>query len=228
MIDKKLLARYAVRELLGLFVMGVALFWPAGRLNWWPAWAALTVMAGWILATAIVILRFNPDLLAERLGPRKGAKSWDTAILSVVGLAQLGRYILAGLDQRYDWTGGLPLVAQIMALLLCALGYGLFVWATASNTYFSQVVRIQKERGHQVAMGGAYRYVRHPAYAGSILYELAIPVLLGSWWAGVPSLLAVALLILRTGLEDRTLQRELDGYPAYTRQVVYRLLPGVW
>ena len=102
------------------------------------------------------------------------------------------------------------------------------VWATASNAYFSQIVRIQTERGHTVASGGPYRCVRHPAYAGAILYELAVPVLLASAWSAVPSVLAAILLILRTALEDRTLQSELIGYPEYTRKVLYRLLPGVW
>jgi hypothetical protein len=82
-METKLIARYAVRETMGLVVMGVALFWAAGRIDWWPAWAALAVMAAWSAATAIVILRSNPALLAERLGPRKGAKSWDTAIMSI-------------------------------------------------------------------------------------------------------------------------------------------------
>jgi len=228
MIDKKLLARYAVREFMGLVVMGVALFWAAGKVDWWQAWAAIGVMAAWILATAIIILRINPALLAERLGPRKGAKAWDTAIMSVVGMAQLGRYVLAGLDQRYDWTGGMALDVEIAALVLSALGYALVVWATASNAYFSQIVRIQEERGHKVATGGPYHYVRHPAYAGAILYELSVPILLGSWWAAAPSLLSAILLVTRTALEDRTLQSELDGYPEYSRQVPSRLLPGVW
>ena len=199
MIDKKLLVRYAVREFMGLVVMGVALFWAAGKVDWWQAWAAIGVMAAWILATAIIILRINPALLAERLGPRKGAKAWDTAIMSVVGLAQLGRYVLAGLDQRYDWTGGMALGVEIAALVLSALGYALVVWATASNAYFSQIVRIQEERGHKVATDGPYHYVRHPAYAGAILYELSVPILLGSWWAAVPSLLSAMLLILQIG-----------------------------
>jgi protein-S-isoprenylcysteine O-methyltransferase Ste14 len=227
-MDKKLFARYAIRETLGLVIMGVALFWPAGKIDWWPAWAAIAVMAAWILATGIVIMRTNPALLAERLGPRKGAKAWDTAIMSVVGLAQLARYILAGFDQRYGWTGGVPLAAQFAALILSVLGYALVVWATASNAYFSQIVRIQIERGQTVASGGPYRYVRHPAYAGAILYELAIPVLLASGWAVIPSVLAGVLLILRTALEDRTLQNELPGYSEYTRKVLYRLLPGIW
>ena len=179
-MDTKLIARYAIRETLGIVGMGVALFWSAGQIDWWPAWAALAVMAAWITATAIVIFRFNPDLLAERLGPRKGAKPWDTAIMSLLGLTQLVRYIVAGLDQRSGWTGGFPLAAQMAALTMCALGYALFVWATASNTFFSQIVRIQSERGHTVATGGPYHYVRHPAYVGAILYELAVSVLLAS------------------------------------------------
>jgi protein-S-isoprenylcysteine O-methyltransferase Ste14 len=227
-VDTRLIVRYAIRETMGLASMGVALFWAAGRLDWWAAWAALAVMGAWIVATAIVILRLHPELLAERLGPRKGAKRWDTAIMSVVGLAQLARYVVAGLDQRHGWTGGLPLAAQVAALALCALGYALVVWATACNAFFSQIVRIQPERGHTVATGGPYRWVRHPAYAGAILYELAVPILLASWWALALSALTVPLLLLRTALEDRVLRAELDGYAAYARQVRARLVPGVW
>jgi len=227
-MNTKLIVRYAIREIMGLVSMGVALFWSAGRIDWWPAWAALVVMAGWIMATAIIVTRLNPDLLAERLGPRKGAKPWDTAIMSALGLVQLVRYIVAGLDQRYGWTGGFLLAAQLAAWLACALGYALFVWATASNAFFSQIVRIQSERGHTVATGGPYRYVRHPGYLGGILYELAVPVLLASWWAMIPSGLAAFLLLLRTALEDRTLQAEMAGYADYARRVRHRLLPGVW
>ena len=227
-METKLIVRYAVRETMGIIVMGVALFWAAGRIDWWPGWAALAVMAAWIIATAIVILRFNPALLAERLGPRKGAKSWDTAIMSILGLAQLARYILAGLDQRYGWSGAFPLAAQVIALVVCVLGYALVTWATASNAFFSQIVRIQSERGHTVATGGPYRYVRHPAYSGALIFELAAPILLASWWAAIPSGLGAILLILRTALEDRTLQAELAGYADYAHQVRNRLLPGIW
>ncbi len=227
-MDRKLIVRYIVREAMGLVIMGVALFWPARRLDWWAAWAALAVMAAWIVATAVVIFRFNPGLLAERLGPRKGARSWDLTIMSIVGLLQLARYIVAGLDQRYGWTGDFPWAAQGVALVLCGLSYALVVWATASNAFFSQIMRIQSERGHTVATGGPYRCVRHPAYVGAILYELAVPVLLASWWAGIPSGVNALLLILRTALEDRTLQAELSGYAEYARQVRYRLLPGIW
>ena len=228
-MNTKLITRYLLREALSLVGMGVALFWSAGRIDWWPAWAALAVMFVWIAGKAIVVLRLNPALLAERLGPREGAKSWDTAIVSTMGLVTLVRYIVAGLDQRYGWTGGLPVAAQLAALAVCALGNDLlFLWAVTSNAFFSQVVRIQSERGQTVVTGGPYRYVRHPAYIGEILYELAVPVLLASWWAMIPSGLAAILLILRTALEDRTLQAELAGYADYARRVRYRLVPGIW
>jgi protein-S-isoprenylcysteine O-methyltransferase Ste14 len=222
-MDTKLIGRYAIRETLNIVGMGVALFWSAGRVDWWPAWAALAVMLAWMMATAIVIFRLNTDLLAERLGPRK-----DTAIVSSLGLITLVRYIIAGLDQRFGWTGGFPFVAQIVALIVCFLGYALFVWATASNAYFSQIIRIQSERGHVVVTGGPYHHVGHPAYLGAILYELTVPVLLASWWALLVSGLSAILLILRTALEDHTLQTELTGYADYTRRVRYRLLPGIW
>jgi len=227
-MNPKIILRFAVREIMGVATVGVALFWSAGRVDWWPGWALIAIMLVWITATTIVILRINPDLLAERLGPRKGAKRWDMAIMGIVGIATLVRLIIAGLDQRYGWTSGIPLGAQIAALVVTALGYALVVWATASNAFFSQIVRMQSERGHTVAAGGPYRFVRHPAYVGTILSELAVPVLLASWWALIPGGLNAVLFVLRTALEDRTLQAELNGYTDYACQVRYRLLPGVW
>jgi protein-S-isoprenylcysteine O-methyltransferase Ste14 len=160
---------------LGTVIVGVALFWSAGRVDWWAGWALVVLLLSWSAATAVVVLRVNPDLLAERLGPRKGAKKLDTAILSVVGVATLARLVIAGLDQRYGWAGDFSPAWQIAALGMCVLGYALVVWATASNTYFSQVVPLQTERGHAVATSGPYRFVRQPAYIGTILFELAAP-----------------------------------------------------
>ena len=209
--------------------MGVALFWSAGRLDWWAAWAALAVMTIWTAATAIIVLHYHPELLAERLARRRGDRSWDAAIVGLLGLVTLVRYILAGLDQRHGWTGGLPLGVQLAALALCVLGNDvLFVWAAATNAYFSRIVRIQSERGHTVVTGGPYHYVRHPAYAGTILYELAVSVLLASWPALIASGVSAVLLILRTALEDQMLQTELPGYVEYAQHTRYRLFPGLW
>lgn len=224
----RLIARYGIREMMGLAVMGAALFWAAGTLTWWQAWATLGIMLVWILGTAWVVIFKFPALLIERLGPRKGAKLWDTVIMSLLGLLQLARYVIAGLDFRSHWTTGITLSAQLPALLFCALGYALVLWATYSNAYFSQIVRIQREKRQTVASGGPYRFIRHPAYLGAAVFELCSPLLLGSVWAFIPSFFCAALLVLRTALEDRTLQAELPGYLEYTRQVRNRLLPGIW
>jgi protein-S-isoprenylcysteine O-methyltransferase Ste14 len=227
-VNTKVVALYFLDQILSIVGVGVALFWSAGRIDWWPAWAAIAVWLACLTAMDIIILRFNLELMAERLAPPRGAKSWDRAILSILRLTQLVRYILAGLDQRYGWTGDFPLAAQIAALIVCVLSYALFTWAMASNIFFSQIVRIQSDRGHAVATNGPYRYVRHPAYVGMILFELALSTLLASWWALIAGGLCAILFIPRTALEDRTLQAELTGYVDYARQVRYRLLPGIW
>jgi protein-S-isoprenylcysteine O-methyltransferase Ste14 len=227
-MDPKIILRYIIREVMGAVLLGVALFWSSGQIDWWPAWALVVLTLAWSTATAIVILRFNPDLLAERLGPRKGGKAWDTTIMSVVGLVTLVRLVVAGLDQRYGWTSRISLSAQIAFLVVSTLSYALVVWATASNAFFSQIVRVQSERSHYVATGGPYQYVRHPGYLGTILNELAASFILASWWALAVSGLNVILLILRTVLEDRALQAELTGYDDYARQVRHRLVPGIW
>lgn len=227
-MDNKIFVRYVVRESVGILGMGAALFWSAGTLHWWQAWAVLLIMLVWSIATAVVILRSDPSLLAERLGPRKGAKRWDTVIMSVLGLVQLARYIVAGLDVRHGWSSPFSTAGQLVALVLCALGYVLMVWATASNRFFTQIVRIQKERGQIVVKDGPYRYVRHPGYLGAIVFEALAWVVLGSWWSAVPSGLGVMLLLVRTALEDKALKAELEGYAAYTQEVRYRLLPGIW
>jgi protein-S-isoprenylcysteine O-methyltransferase Ste14 len=117
---------------------------------------------------------------------------------------------------------------HITAFVITALGYSLGTWATLVNRFFSAVVRIQRDRGHTVVSSGPYRLIRHPGYAGAVVTSLATPLLLGSLWALIPAVLAVCTLIIRTALEDRTLQEELEGYHDYTARVRYRLLPGVW
>jgi protein-S-isoprenylcysteine O-methyltransferase Ste14 len=227
-MNKKLITRYILDAVLSLVGGGVLLFWPAGRIDWWPGWGVLAVNAFMMAAMGVIIFGRFPDLAAERLSPPKGAKQWDVAINSGVRIIQLARYIVAGLDQRYGWTGGFPIGVQLAGLTVSFLGYAIVPWAVANNKFFSQIVRIQSDRGHAVAAGGPYRFVRHPGYLGMIAFELAIPVMLASWGAIFISLGSVLLIILRTALEDRTLRVELPGYAEYAQRVHYRLMPGVW
>jgi protein-S-isoprenylcysteine O-methyltransferase Ste14 len=219
--------RFALDQAVKLVGMAAVLFWSAGTINWWPGWALVLLSAAWIVAM-IVILRHSPDLMAERLEARKGAKRWDMVVVSAHGLVQFAVYVVGGLDRRFGWTTGLPLAAQLAALVTSCLGYALFGWATSSNPFFSLIVRIQTDRGHAVATGGPYRLVRHPGYLGGIPLSPSLGLLLGSWWAFLVGILDSLLMVLRTYLEDRDLKRELPGYSDYARQVRYRLLPGIW
>lgn len=227
-MHSKMVSIYILGQVVSLLSAGVALFWSAGRLNWWPAWAALGVWAVWFLVTDLILIRTNPALMAERLSPPRDAKTWDRVLLSTFRLLTLARYILAGLDHRYGWTGDFPLAAQLAGLVVSALSYGLLGWAMASNSFFSQVVRIQSDRGQTVVSAGPYRFIRHPGYIGMILFEPALSTLLGSWAAIITGVVCSLLVIARTAREDQTLQADLSGYAEYARQVRYRLLPGIW
>jgi len=220
--------RWAVREVMGSVMAGVLLFWPAGTLRWVWGWVLIAVYLAWSITNAILFIPTNPELLAERGARRKDAKRWDTVLMSVVGVLTLAKYIVAGLDFRNGWTGEPGIAVHIIALGVGLAGYALVTWAMASNAYFSTIVRIQSERGHSVASAGPYRIVRHPAYIGTILFELATPLLLGSFWALIPGALSAVIFVVRTALEDRTLITELPGYREFTRQTRYRLIPGIW
>jgi protein-S-isoprenylcysteine O-methyltransferase Ste14 len=140
----------------------------------------------------------------------------------------IAKYVVAGLDIRFGWTGSFNFGLQIVAMIVAALGYAVVTWSMVANAFFSTFVRIQEERDHQVCTTGPYSIVRHPGYIGSILFELGGPIMLGSWWAFIAGLLITVLVVIRTAKEDETLQNELDGYQDYAQNVRCRLVPGVW
>ncbi len=228
-VSPNILARYLARETVGTIVAGVALFWAAGTL-WWPmGWVVFGIYAAWVAGMATVLVTLQPALIAERLGPKRGSKSWDLVLLAILGVANLARLIVGGLDFRNGWTSpAFPLSVMILAAAFAAIGYAVMVWATASNAFFSQQVRVQEERGQTVATGGPYRFVRHPGYAGALVFEALTPIALGSWLAFIPSLVGAVTLIVRAALEDKTLQTELPGYREYVVRTRYRLVPGIW
>lgn len=227
-MNKKMVLTYFAVEYLSVAVVGAAIMLCAGHMDWWPAWAMVAVMMVNQTIVGFTLLHFQPNLMAERMHPPRSAKNWDRALVTILRLAQFARYILGGLGLRYGWTQGFPLWLQIAGIVGCLAGYSLFAWAMASNSFFSQVVRVQTDRGHTVATSGPYRFVRHPSYAGMIVFEFAMSALLGSWWAVLAGAVCAGLFVLRTALEDRTLQVELPGYKEYAQKVKFRLIPGVW
>jgi len=155
-------------------------------------------------------------------------REWDRIILLLgIVVGPLVLYSVTGLDFRFSWSH-IPVIIQLGAVVGVVLGYILSGWAMVVNAFFSAVVRIQKERNQTVVSGGPYRVVRHPGYLGGILTLLSTPIMLGSLWALLPAGFVVGLTVVRTFLEDKTLQEELNGYKDYSKTVRYRLLPGVW
>jgi protein-S-isoprenylcysteine O-methyltransferase Ste14 len=228
---RRAIVKWIVQAAFGLVGYGLILFLPAGRLDWIWGWGLLGVLTAFMAAHPLILVPINPELLAER-GKGiwdEGVKAWDKWVASLAGgVMPVTSWVIAGLDVRFHWTGPMPLATHVSGLLVNMLGLGLFLWAMASNAFFAEGVRIQTERGHVVATGGPYRYVRHPGYVGAILAQLATPFLLGSPWALIPSVASAALYAARTYLEDRTLMEELPGYKEYAQETHYRLLPGVW
>jgi len=211
----------------GMAVTAACLFGSAGRLDWWNGWVLLGLSLAASLAATVILSR-NPELVAERSNVKAG-KSWDKAIVFVVVfLGPVSVWITAGLDARYHWSDRIPLAASTAGVVAGVVSAALVAWAMHSNTFFSAVVRIQKDRGHVVVTGGPYRFVRHPGYAGMSAFTLATPLILGSWWALVPAAFTTAVTVLRTVLEDRTLHAELERYAAYAGRVRYKLVPFVW
>ena len=204
------------------------LFLSVWKWDWWNAWAYLALYLVFLAFNAFVLLGKHKELVEERSQIGEGAKSWDKVIGGISAFGGLLILILSGLDERFGWAGSLPLWGQIAAFVLLGLSYPVFTWAMVSNKFFSTIVRIQKERGHTVQTGGPYRFVRHPGYASLLVSYIAIPIALGSLWACIPMALLVVNLFIRTALEDRTLQCELDGYQEYAGRVRYRLIPGIW
>ena len=212
-------------------LLPMVLFIAAGRLNWVWAWVYVGIVVSFTLGSRIAVMRTNPDLIAERAQSldREDVRGWDRLILFFLLLiGPLAMMIVAGLDERFGWSPQILLAPRLVALAVMVLGYTLSTWAMAVNRYYSAVVRIQKDRGQTVVTDGPYRFVRHPSYATGIVASLMIPILLGSLWALIPTILVALGTIIRTALEDRTLLEELDGYQDYAAQTRYRLLPGVW
>ena len=222
---------WCVQSALGLVGYAVIIFLAAGSIRWVWGWALLAVLAAVLPGQVIVLVPINPDLLAERQeGFRpEGTKRWDRWLtMSAASLGTVVMWVIAGLEVRLRWTAGMALPAHIAGVAVTVLGYALFLWAMASNAFFAEGVRIQRERGHTVATGGPYRFVRHPGYVGAILGIAGGPFLLGSWWALAPAALSLAGYVIRTALEDRTLLEELLGYREYAQRTRYRLVPRVW
>jgi len=202
-----------------------------GDYHWWQAWvyAVLIFLSG--IGGRFLAEKRHPGILVERATSEKtmNAKPWDKLLSPLMAISlTFPLVIVAGLDHRYGWTPLFPTWLNILGLVLIALGYAFAAWALIENRFFSSTVHIQTERGHSVCDSGPYRIVRHPGYAGNVLALPGIVLAFGSLWTLIPVAIAITIAVIRTDLEDRTLQEELKGYKEYVQRVRYRLIPGIY
>jgi protein-S-isoprenylcysteine O-methyltransferase Ste14 len=216
-------------QLLGLvLVQVVILFGCAGSLKWSAGWWYTGLYLVMLLAATLILLPHRTEVIAERSRGTEGGKGWDLWITRLVAIPTLGLLALSGLDQRFGWTPPLPLWCRLLGGLAFTTGYALVLWAMYTNRYFSQVVRIQSERGHVAITDGPYRIVRHPGYLGMTASMFGSVLLLDSLWGLTCFAVYLVLVITRTVMEDRTLLAELPGYAEFAARTQYRLIPGIW
>jgi protein-S-isoprenylcysteine O-methyltransferase Ste14 len=223
--------RMVVRFLIYVVLLPFVLFIAAGRFDWTMAWIYIGIHIAFTLISRLIVFRLSPETLVERgrAMQAEDVAAGDRFMVVIVGLlGPLAIWTIAGLDDRFGWSPDLSFLTLGIALLGVVLGYVLGTWAMVTNAFFSSVARIQEDRDQSVITGGPYRIVRHPAYAGGVVSSIAIPLMLGSYWALIPAGIALIFLVIRTKNEDKMLMEELPGYANYALQTRYRLVPGIW
>lgn len=223
-----LLIKILIRSIFAYSLLLVMILGSAGRLDYWQGWALFGnhVLLGII---NIILLKDKQELIKERMKPGKGMKWWDKIFFAFLIPLSVVIFVVGALDSgRFGWTVGFPVWLYVFGFIALNLSNVLVLWSMLANPFFSSVVRIQDDRGQRVIKTGPYGFVRHPGYTAIILGIFAVPVCFGSVYALIPAGVLTIAFIIRTYLEDKTLQKELDGYLDYTKEVKYRLFPLIW
>lgn len=220
----KLFLNALVKFTAGLLLVALLLFLPAGTIRYPGGLLFLCLLFIPMLLLGILMLARARDLLAKRLDVKE-KQGTQKGVVAVMGLIFLSGFILAGLDFRFGWSK-VPLPVVIVASVLFLVGYALYAEVMRENAYLSRTIKV--EEGQTVISTGLYAVVRHPMYTASTVMFLALPLILGSWYALIPFALYPVIMVVRIRGEEKLLTAELAGYEEYTRKVRYRLIPFVW
>ncbi len=213
-----------VRFLGAILVLSAMFFLPAGTLAYREAWVYLAILFIPMLFVLIYLLKNDPALLARRMKMRE-REAEQKLIIKLSYIPFLLAFVLPGFDKRFGWSN-VPVGVVILTDILVLLGYGIVFLVFRENRYASRVIEV--EQGQTVISSGPYALVRHPMYLGSLLLYILSPLALGSYWAMLPAILIIPIIVARIRNEERVLERELTGYQAYMQKTRYRLIPGVW
>lgn len=218
-----------IAQLIILFaILTLLLFLPAGTWYWPQAWLLILFLAIYFLLYIFIGIYGDPEQTQERTHTSLNVKRWDKVIMGIYTILLPLVFIFAGLDVGRFELSTVPIFLQILAWIGLIIAGAVIMWTVRTNTYLSRYARIQDNRGQKVIASGPYRFIRHPMYLGIVLLFFCVGPALGSLLALIPGVLIDSLFIIRTAKEDKMLQEELAGYQDYTRQVRYRLLPGIW
>jgi len=220
----KLLLSALEKYVMGLLFMAVLVFWPAGSLRFWNGWLLIGLLFIPMLILGIVLFTKAPELLKKRLNAKE--KSADQqGVVAVSGLMFLVGFIVAGLDHRLSWST-VPDWVVIAASAVFLISYALYAEVMRENAYLSRTIEVQE--GQRVIDTGLYGVVRHPMYAVTLWLFLAIPLILGSWYALILFVVYPAVIAVRIRGEEKLLEAELPGYKEYKKKVKYRMIPFIW
>lgn len=227
---EKVTKRQLVFSILFVLMYPVIILSLAGDIFWIEGWIFSIIFILTSLTSLIYLYYKDPALLSERLNvKRKDQKGWDKIFLLVIAIIYFIWLAIMPLDaKRFGWSVEFPLWLEVCGGIIFLLSFYFTFRSFAENTFLSPVIRVQKERNQQVVSTGVYAIVRHPMYVGSILMFIGIPILLGSIYGIILSLLMCLLLIPRIIGEEKMLEEELEGYKEYKQKVKYRLIPFIW
>jgi protein-S-isoprenylcysteine O-methyltransferase Ste14 len=223
-VPSHLTRRVLVRLAAAIALLAAVLFLPAGTLRFWEAWVYLAVLLTPISLTMAYFLKHDPELVERRMRTRE-KEARQRLIMRLGWIYFLAAFTLPGFDRRYGWSS-VPAVVVVGADVVVLLAYGLFVLVLKENSYASRIIEVEPQQ--RVITTGPYAFVRHPMYAAALLMYIFSPLALGSYWAMIPSILLLWLLVARIRNEESVLLRELQGYREYTQKTRYRLVPHVW
>lgn len=223
-MTKRLFCEAILKFMLGVIVMGILIFLPAGSFDYWNAWLLLGILFIPMFFAGIVMMLKNPDLLKKRLNAKE-KQAEQQLVIKLSGIMFTLGFIIAGLNFRFAWVV-LPDVVSWVGTVVFLLSYLLYAEVLRENTYLSRTVEVQE--GQKVIDTGLYGIVRHPMYSATILLFLSVPLVLGSILSFAIFLLYPVIIGKRIRNEEAVLEKDLDGYTEYKKKVKYKILPFVW
>lgn len=223
-MTKNLFSQAILKFLLGVFLVGLLIFLPAGSLRYWNGWLLMGILFIPMFFAGIVMMIKNPQLLKSRLNAKE-KQAEQNIVIKLSGLMFLAGFILAGLNYRFGWYM-LPKTVSIIGAILFLASYILYAEVLRENTYLSRTIEVQE--GQKVIDTGLYGIVRHPMYSATLILFLSIPIVLGSIFSFLIFLVYPIIICQRLKKEEEFLEKELNGYIDYKAKVKYRLIPFIW